>query len=146
MHRVMHHSENNPIKYHEQKLCIKFAFQGSIEQDHLSKRENSVFGVSIKSSIPLLNFSTESAKKYFMTYCYSLQFILLTMTMSIPFKWEIGTTTVTFCNRTFSRLGTLFDDISRILTYCQISLNIFLLTKCPMKIRQSSKFAYPQHE
>ena len=37
VHRVVHHSENDSIKYHEQKFCIKFAFQGSIEQDYLSK-------------------------------------------------------------------------------------------------------------
>ena len=37
VHRVVHHSENDSIKYHEQKFCIKFAFQGSIEQGYLSK-------------------------------------------------------------------------------------------------------------
>ena len=36
-HIVVHHSENDSMKYHEQKFCIKFAFQGSIEQDYLSK-------------------------------------------------------------------------------------------------------------
>ena len=35
--RVVHHSENNSIKCHEQKLCIKFAFHVSIEQEYLSK-------------------------------------------------------------------------------------------------------------
>ena len=59
----MHYSENHSIKYHEQKFCKKIAFQGSIEQDYLSKRENSVFRVSIKMSIPVLDFSTESAKE-----------------------------------------------------------------------------------
>ena len=37
VHRVVHHSENDSIKYHEQKFCKKFAFQGSIEQGYLSK-------------------------------------------------------------------------------------------------------------
>ena len=37
VHIVVHHSENDSMKYHEQKFCIKFAFQGSIEQDYLSK-------------------------------------------------------------------------------------------------------------
>ena len=37
VHRVVHQSENNSIKYQEQTFCIKFAFQASIEQDYLSK-------------------------------------------------------------------------------------------------------------
>ena len=62
-HKVVHHSENHSIKYHEQKFCIKFAFQGSVEQGYLSKYANSVFEVSIKMSISVLNFSTASAKE-----------------------------------------------------------------------------------
>ena len=37
MHRVVHDSENDSIKYHEQKFCKKIDFQGSIEQDYLLK-------------------------------------------------------------------------------------------------------------
>ena len=51
--RVVHHSENHSIKYHEQKCWIKFAFQGSIEQYYIKTCENSVFGMSksVNSSI-----------------------------------------------------------------------------------------------
>ena len=53
VHRVVHHSENHSIKYHEQKCWVKFAFQGSIEQDYIKTCENSVFGMSksVNSSI-----------------------------------------------------------------------------------------------
>ena len=34
---MVHHSKDHSIKYNEQKLCIKFAFRDSIEQDYLSK-------------------------------------------------------------------------------------------------------------
>ena len=37
VHRVVHHSENLSIKYHQQKFYLKFAFSGNIEQDYLSK-------------------------------------------------------------------------------------------------------------
>ena len=37
VYRKVHHSENHSIKYYEQRFCIKLAFQGSIEQDYLSK-------------------------------------------------------------------------------------------------------------
>ena len=37
VHRVVYHSENHSIKYYEQKFSIKFAFEGIIEQDYVSK-------------------------------------------------------------------------------------------------------------
>ena len=67
---------NHPIKYHEQKFCIKFAFQGSIEKCIEKSIENcktSVFGLSTKMSIPVLNFSTESAKELTL---YGLLFLI----------------------------------------------------------------------
>ena len=73
MCRVVQHSENHSIKYHEQKFCIKFTFQGIIQQDYLLKRENSIFGMSVKMSIPVLNFSTESAKELTL---YDLLFLI----------------------------------------------------------------------
>ena len=62
---MVHHSKNRAIKYHEQKFCIKFAFERIIEQyeSSIESCENSVFWGSIKMSIPALNFSAESAKK-----------------------------------------------------------------------------------
>ena len=60
---MVHHSENDSIKYHEQKFCIKFAFQGSIEQDYLSKHVKIQFLGCHKISIPVLNLNTESAKE-----------------------------------------------------------------------------------
>ena len=39
--------------------------------------------------------------------------------------------------KAFPSLGTHFDDMPKILTYCQISLNRFLLRNCPMKKRVS---------
>ena len=67
----------NSIKYHEQKFCIKFVFQSSIEQTlylYIQICENSVFGVSIKIPIPVLNFSIESAKKLTL---YDLLFLVV---------------------------------------------------------------------
>ena len=91
--------------------------------------ENWVFGASIKMSILVLNFSTESEKELTLyDTCSLLQFILLTMTINIPLKWKISTTTVTF-----SRLGTHFDGRPKRLTYREISPNIFLLTNCTRK-------------
>ena len=37
MHTVMQDSESHSFKYREQKFCIKFTFQGSIEQNYLLK-------------------------------------------------------------------------------------------------------------
>ena len=71
---MVHNSENHPIKYHEQKFCIKFAFPGSIDQEYLSKHVKIQFlGVSIKMSIPVLDFSTESAKELTL---YDLLFLI----------------------------------------------------------------------
>ena len=98
MHWVVHHSKDHSIKYNEQKLCIKFAFRDSIEQDYLSKH------VKIHS-----------------------------------FLWneKLAPQQSLYCNRSFSRLGTHFDDRPKILTYRQISPNNFLLTNCPVKITDS---------
>ena len=64
MHRMVHHSENLFIKYHEQTICRKFAFSGQHWTGiFIKKCKNSVFGVPIKISISALNFSTESVKK-----------------------------------------------------------------------------------
>ena len=60
---MMQHSENHSIKYHEQKFCIKFAFQGRIEQDYLSKHvKMSISGVSINLPIPVLNLVLNQQK------------------------------------------------------------------------------------
>ena len=49
------------------------------------------------------------------------------MTISIPLKWGISTTAVPLLKQPkFSRFGTHFDDMPKILTYRQISPNIFL--------------------
>ena len=42
-----------------------------------------------------------------------------------------------YCNRSFTRLGTQFDDRPKKLTYRQIFPNIFSLTNCPKKITVS---------
>ena len=34
---MVHYSENDSIEYHEQKFCMKVAFQGGIEHEYLSK-------------------------------------------------------------------------------------------------------------
>ena len=73
-------------------------FQGSIEQDYLSKdKKVSVFVMFNKN----INFSTEfqyrdSLKKQeFITWYSLLDFILLKMTISSALKWEISTAEVT---------------------------------------------------
>ena len=43
VHIVVHHTKNHSIKYYEQKFCIKFAFQGSNEQDYLLKHVKNLF-------------------------------------------------------------------------------------------------------
>ena len=59
VYRKVHHSENRSMKYYEQKFCIKLAFQGSFSGLSIETCKNSVSGVSIKMSIPVLNFSTK---------------------------------------------------------------------------------------
>ena len=72
--------------------------------------------------------------------CYSsLQFILLKMTINTSLWNEklaphSNHFTIT---EVFFLFGTHFDDRPKILTYRQISPNIFLLTNCPMKITVS---------
>ena len=130
----MHHPDNLSNKYHEQKFCIKFASQCSIEQKYLTQNVKK-YKLKIKNKqISVQNFSTESAKlqnQQFIT-CYSLlHFILLKMTNNKHLRWVIST------NQSCSRFVTHFDDKPKILTYRQISPNIFFLKKCPMKIKVS---------
>ena len=103
-------------------------FQG-IEQAHLSNKvKKIVLGMFNKN----IYFSTEfqywiSQRTNNLTCYSSLQFILLKMTISIPLKWGISTTAVPLLKQPkFSRFGTHFDDMPKILTYRQISPNIFL--------------------
>ena len=72
MHRMVHHSENLSIKYHN--LASNLLSQDSIEQDYLSKnvKKNQFLGFLIKISISVLNLSTESAEE---TVIYDLLFL-----------------------------------------------------------------------
>ena len=73
-----------------------------------------------------------------MTCCSSLQFILLKVTISASLSNEkLAPQQSLYYNRSCSRFGTHFDDKPTILTYRQISPNIFLLTNCRMKITVS---------
>ena len=88
-------------------------------------------------SISIFNFSTESAKKQQFMNCYSLlEFIFLNMTISIPQKWKNSITAVTLLSPKFFAV-THFDGRPKILTYRQISQNIFLFIDCPMKVNTS---------
>ena len=163
MNRVVHHSENISIKYHEQKLCLKFSFSGQYWIGlSIEKFRNSVFPelrllmtslikwlrvrlrtkwlwvrIPLLLSISIFNFSTESAKKQQFMNCYSLlEFIFLNMTISIPQKWKNSITAVTLLSPKFF-VVTHFDGRPRILTYRQISRNIFLFIDCPMKVKVS---------
>ena len=72
--------------------------------------------------------------------CYSsLKFILLKMTINTSLwnkKLAPRNSHLTII-KVFFRFGTHFDDRPKILTYRQVSPNIFLLTNCPMKITVS---------
>ena len=56
VHRVVHHSKNLSIKYHEQNFCIRFAFLGQhLTGLSIGKFKNLVSGVLMKISISVLN-------------------------------------------------------------------------------------------
>ena len=105
----MHNPDNLPIKYHEQKFCIKFAFSGRHWTEISTKKfkKFQLFMCLIKIWISVLNFSTESAKLQNQQFipCYSsLHFILLKMTNKKHLRWVIST------NQSCSLFATHFDD------------------------------------
>ena len=56
VHRVVHHSKDLSIKYHEQKFCIRFAFFGQhLTRLSIGKFKNLISGVLMKISISVLN-------------------------------------------------------------------------------------------
>ena len=139
----MHHPDTLSNKYHEQKFCIKFASQCSIEQKYLSQNVKK-FKLKIKNKqISVQNFSTESAKlqnQQFITCYSSLHFILLKMTNNKHLRWVIST------NQSCSRFVTHFDDKPKILTYRQISPNIFFPEKVSYENKSQSRRHRPTKE
>ena len=98
----------------------------------------SFWGVS-KNVNSSLNFSTESAKELTL---YDLLFLIAIYSPSNYSKHPSELRNeqqkqLLYCNRSFSRLGTQFDDRPKKLTYRQIFPNIFSLTNCPKKITVS---------
>ena len=175
MNRVVHHSENLSIKYHEQKLCIKFSFSGQYWIGlSIEKFRNSVFAelrllmtslikwlrvcvrtkwlwvrIPLLLSISVFNFRTESAKKQQFMNCYfSLEFIFLNMTISIPQKWKNSITAVTLLSPKFFAV-THFDGRPRILTYLmkvkvsQARINWFVHKEAPASKREVHGSANP---
>ena len=100
------------------KFASNLLSQGSIEQEYLSKNlENQFLRCLIKIEVSVLNFSTESAKlqnQQFITCQYSLQVILLNMTISI---WDekLAPQQLFYYNQSCFRFGTHFSDKPKIL-------------------------------
>ena len=95
-HRVMHHSENLSIKYHDQNFYIKTAFSGQHWTGQIGKCEKVSFrGNLIKISISEVWALNRLKNQQFKTCYSSLQYILLKMTINLPLKWKISTRVVT---------------------------------------------------
>ena len=112
--------------------------QGSIEHGSIEQCKKIQFLVYLmKISISVLNFSSESAKR---PTIYDLLFLIAISTPKSNNKHPSEMRNQhhsSHFNRSFSRFGTNFDDRPKMLTYCQIFPNVFLLKNCPMKIKVS---------
>ena len=114
------------------QIYIKFTFSGQHWTElSIEKCKKNQFLVCLtKISISILNFSNEIAKKSAIYDLLFVNYMLLKRTISIPLKWEINTTGLTFYNQIFLWFGAHFDDRPKI---------IFLLTNCENKIKSKNK-------
>ena len=147
----VHHPENFSIKYHEQKFCIKFAFSGKHWAGLFTEKcKNFQFlGCLIKFEYWIS--VSESAKK---PTTYDLLFLIVALYSSKnDNKYPSGMknyhhSSYFTITKVFPSFGTHFDDRPKILTYCQISSNSFLLRNCPIKKvsqTQSNWFVFKRH-
>ena len=90
----------------------------------MEKCKNSVFGVLIKISISILNFSTGSSKKpRIYRSLFLIAFYFPRNDNMHPSKMRI------YYYRSFSRFMAHFDDRPKILSYREISPNVFFACK-----------------